>query len=189
MTHIPPSPLPPHVNSLEGVDPDERLVAIIRRHPFGIFLLYLIIGVGAAAAILLAVLLLPGFSAEIDSQTSWWFKLIGFGVAVFLALVLVIATIIYFQSRLIITNKNITQVIQDGLFNRRVSQLAIVDIEDVTATRLGFFATALNFGLLLIETAGEQENFHFRYCPRPDYYAKLILEEREFYQKANSGSE
>jgi hypothetical protein len=37
----------------------------------------------------------------------------------------------------------------------------------------------LGYGSLLIETAGEQENFHFDYCPHADHYAKLVLEARQ----------
>jgi hypothetical protein len=38
-----------------------------------------------------------------------------------------------------------------------------------------------NYGTLRVETAGEQSNFNFIYCPRPNAVAKLILEARERY--------
>jgi hypothetical protein len=40
-------------------------------------------------------------------------------------------------------------------------------------------STILGYGNLSIETAGEQSNFNFTYCPRPGYYAKVILNARE----------
>lgn len=172
--------LPPHTDSLEKTDPDERQVAIIRRHPFGILLLYFQVGIGIAAAIALIYFLLPSAGKNSDAII-WWLKLGGFVVVLLLVALLVIATIIYRKSRLIVTNKSITQILQEGLINHRVSQLSIVDIEDVTANKRGFFATILNFGLLMIETAGEVENFEFKYCPNPSYYAKIILEERQHY--------
>jgi hypothetical protein len=43
------------------------------------------------------------------------------------------------------------------------------------------------FGELKIETAGEQSNFHFTYCPNPGYYAKVILNAREQILGQNDG--
>ena len=100
-------------------------------------------------------------------------------IVVVMAVILIIATMIYYNSRLILTDQNITQVLQIGLFNRKVSQLAVTNIEDVTAHKSGIFSTILDYGELNIETAGEQVNFIFLYCPRPDFYARQILEARE----------
>jgi uncharacterized membrane protein YdbT with pleckstrin-like domain len=90
-----------------------------------------------------------------------------------------IATVIYNTSQLVVTDKTITQTIQVGIFSRKTSQLAVSSVEDVTANKNGFFPTIFNYGRLLVETAGEQENFHFDYCPHADHYAKLILETRQ----------
>lgn len=174
-------PIPAHSDSLEKMDADEHLVATIRRHPFGIVLLYLQVGVGIAAAVALIYFLLPSFIDGTDSQVLWWLKLAGFVIILFLIFILVVATVVYRLSKLIVTDKTITQVIQEGLFNRKISQLSIADIEDATADKRGFFATILNFGTLFIETAGEVENFQFKYCPNPDHHAKLILEYRQRY--------
>jgi uncharacterized membrane protein YdbT with pleckstrin-like domain len=92
---------------------------------------------------------------------------------------LLVATVIYRQSHILITDKNITQVLQKGLFNRQMSQLSFANVEDVTSIKKGIFATMFNFGTLKIETAGEQEHFIFEYCPNPNEYAKQILEARE----------
>ncbi len=168
--------------SLTHVDPDEQHLATVYRHPFGIFTLYAQVFVGLAAAAGLIWFLLPNFiDAEEESSLYGWF---GLGLVVIAALMLLVmfaATIIYRQSKLIITNKSITQIVQEGLVNRKISQLSVANIEDVTADRRGLFQTALNFGVLFIETAGEAENFYFYFCPNPDHYAKLILEARQQY--------
>jgi uncharacterized membrane protein YdbT with pleckstrin-like domain len=78
-------------------------------------------------------------------------------------------------------------MLQYGLFSRKVSQLNMVNVEDVTAVQNGIFQTMFGFGSLNIETAGEQVNFHFTYCPRPGYYAKVILDAREQILGQNDG--
>lgn len=164
--------------SIESVDSDERTVMVVRKHVFGILQLYIASGVG----ILMAVILLSFLLSE-DIPTSFLAAVgaAGFVIGGFLLLILLIATYIFFENKLIITNKNITQVLQRGLFSRKVSQLAMTNVEDVTSDQHGFFATMLNYGTLKIETAGEQVNFHFTYTPNSNVVAKQVLEARERY--------
>lgn len=165
---------------LEQIDVDEDPVAVIRRHPFGLVVLYFQVVLGLAAASTLAYLLIPEIFGTNDVTRVRGMVAAGiFVVAVALVVVLLIITVLYRVSRLIVTTKTITQVLQDGLFNRKVSQLSIADIEDVTADKRGVFPTIFNYGALNIETAGEQINFHFTYCPNPNYYARQILEASE----------
>lgn len=165
--------------SLEDVDHDERLITIIRHHFFGIFIIYVQTVVALSVGIGLIYFLLPNFVDRSQTDVYRVVGLIAGAVVILMALILVIATIIYYSSRLILTDKNITQVLQIGIFHRKVSQLAVTNIEDVTATKQGIFSTLLNYGILNIETAGEQINFVFNYCPSPDFYARQILEARE----------
>jgi hypothetical protein len=165
---------------MERLEPGEQVIATIYRHPFGIFIIYfqVILGLGAATA--LVAYILPNFVNRDNNPGVYSLAiLVLLVIAAFLVIVLIIATIIYHQSKLVITNKSITQVTQEGLFNRKISQLAVSNIEDATANRRGVFQSILNFGVLNVETAGETENFYFYYCPDPDKYAKTVLELRE----------
>src|SRR5690606_6628901 len=126
----------------------------------------------------LAYFLLP--SVMEDTDTAFVIANIFALIAVILAIVVVsLASLVYSQNRLIITDRNITQILQYGLFSRKVSQLNMMNVEDVTSEQKGMFSTIFGYGVLKIETAGEQVNFHFTYCPRPGYYAKVILNARE----------
>lgn len=166
--------------SLTKIDEDEKLLAVIKRHPFGIIRLYFIILVGLGAAAALIFYLMPQFVDPNDSPATYSFvALLAVLVVVIMLVIAGIATVIYNQSSLTITDKTITQTIQVGLFSKKTSQLAVSSVEDVTANKNGFFPTLFNYGRLLIETAGEQENFHFDYCPHADHYAKLVLETRQ----------
>lgn len=174
------SPKQDYSLTLHQVDADETVLAIIKRHPFGIFKIYVQSAFGIVLAGGLMVVLLPGLLSRDDYPGVYDGLIVG-GIAILMIMVvlLVIATIIYYLSLMTITDKTITLTIQNGIFNKKVSQLSIASVEDVTAVKNGFFATMFNFGRLTIETAGEQENFHFDYCGHPDHYAKLILEARQ----------
>lgn len=175
---------------LEQIDVDEHEIAIIRRHPFGLFLLFFQVLIGFGAASALIYFLLPSlFSSDNLANAQAWAITGIFVLLIPVIIILIIAFHIYSVSRLIVTDKTITQVLQDGLFNRKVSQLSVGDVEDVTADRRGVFQTMFNYGVLKIETAGEQVNFHFTFCPNPNYYARQILEASEQFHRSGGTSD
>ncbi len=177
----PASQLGPRPSMLK-TDPDEQLIATIYRHPFGIVAIYVQVFLGLIAASGLLFFIMPNFvNRDENPGTYTWMALGLLFVAGIMVLILLIATLIYHRNKLVITSKSITQISQIGLFNRKISQLAISNIEDATAIRKGIFQTMLNYGTLNIETAGETENFYFYYCPDPDKYAKTVLEMREHF--------
>lgn len=167
-----------NVKPLGVIDADEQEVVIVRRHPVGIISLYVLTIVGILAGLFLIGYIMPSLFSLNKTQT-FTVSLAAVAVITLAALSLIIATIIYGMSKLVVTNKNITQVLQRGLFNKAISQLSMANVEDVTAIQKGIFATFFNYGTLKIETAGEQANFHFEYCPNPRVLAKQILEARE----------
>ncbi len=173
---------PPDRPTMEKVDNDEVHIATVYRHPFGIMIIYVQVFFGLSAAAGLLFWLLPSagiVNTEENPQVLTWLGVGILFIAAIMVLILLVATVIYRRNKLVITSKSITQIAQIGLFNRRVSQLAISNLEDATAIKKGIFQTFLDYGTLNVETAGEQNNFHFMYCPQPDKYAKYILEARE----------
>lgn len=165
-------------NSIERIDPDEKKLAEVHKHVFGLILIYVqtIVGMIAAAAILFVIIpsLMQDTAQAIFIATLLAILLLGLA-----GVIVAIATFLYRQNRIIITDRNVTQILQFGLFARKVSQLNIANVEDVTALQAGFVQTMLNFGTLTIETAGEQANFAFPYCPNCGEVAKIILDSRE----------
>ena len=154
-------------------------VCEIRRHPFGIIALYLQYFVVIMVSLLLFLFLAPSVSEDISGNMMTVIAGITALAVAIIVLLLLIATYVYRESRLKVTSKNLTQVMQIGLFNRKTSKLSMASVEDVTASQKGIFATIFNFGTLTIETAGEQQNFIFPFCPNPNHYAREILAARE----------
>ncbi len=168
----------PRPYSIERTDPDEDKLGDVFKHPIGIIFLYVQAIIGMVVAIGLSYFLLN--SVMQDADTAFFIGSMFALVSIVLTiLVVIVATYIYRQNRITITDRNITQVLQYGLFSRKVSQLNINNVEDVTAVQKGVLATIFNYGTLKVETAGEQMNFHFTYCPNVGYYAKIILDARE----------
>ncbi len=59
----------------------------------------------------------------------------------------------------IITNKNLIDIEQQGIFNRDISTTRLSRIQDITSEVRGMFQTFLNFGDLTIQTAGVDRQF------------------------------
>lgn len=181
-------------DTYQGVDPEatktsidtlslgEQKLSEIRRHPFGIIIVYLQAIFALLLSTLLIVFLLPSVTKTLGLSSGTTNAVVGlFGLIalVLVILFLLIATWIYNSSILIVTTRNVTLINQIGLFNRKVSEIAMTNIEDVTSHKEGIFPTIFNFGVLKIETAGEQNNFTYTYCVNPTVAAKLILDARE----------
>ena len=183
---IPPKTPPP----LEGIskdshddmlEPGETVLRVVPRSFIGLLKIYLVIIAAIAAIFTSLILLVPGAfdisSVSISAQLSA-IMILG---AFLLVLVLFTVTYIYRQSRLIITNRSLVQVVQKTLFMRKVSRLNFSNVEDVSSEQRGILETILDYGTLTVQTAGERDNFIFSYCPHPNLLADRIIEARQHY--------
>lgn len=177
----------PH--SIEGIAPGETKLQVVHRHYAGLLLVYAEIIIGFLAGAVLIYFLTPILFAntEASRQRLYVSTILG-TIAILLWLILIVYTYIYRQSKLIITDKNLTQILQRGLFSRKVSELSMANVEDVTANQHGVFASIFGYGDLNVETAGEQNNFNFKFCPNPNKYGRIILDARQKYIDSNPNS-
>lgn len=179
----------PPLSPQPAVDPellvaDEHIVVIVRKHIIGLIFIYLQSLLGLIAVLSILFFAAPDIFNNLQSQSNRIFvALILLGVTV-LVLYLFVATYVYRQSRLLVTDKNLIQINQQSLFIRKVSRLSMSNVEDVSADQRGILATIFNYGTLHIQTAGERPNFDFKYCPTPNHYADLVLEARQAFVDA-----
>lgn len=164
-----------------AVPADNHIIVIIKHHPFGLVVQYLGLAFALLVSFGLLFYLLPSVVTESTRENMQLFLSIAtVVVSAMSALFLLIATYLYRQNRWVVTDDSITQVLRNGIFGSHISGLSLANIEDVTSERQGLLAHLFGFGSLKVETAGEQGNkFHFNYCPKPDFYAKILLEARE----------
>lgn len=97
----------------------------------------------------------------------------------FIIALLLYGFIDYYLDVYIVTNERIVSVEQDGFFKRKISELYLSNVQDVNAQVVGPFATFINYGDILIQTAGERPNFIFKSIPRPYRISKIIVDLHE----------
>lgn len=92
----------------------------------------------------------------------------------FIWLVLFYSWIDYYLDLFIITDKQIIDVAQAGIFNRTVVKYPLIRVQDVMAESKGVFPTLLHYGDLHVQTAGAQERISFKEIPEPFSVADRI---------------
>ncbi len=163
--------------NLTVLQPGEREISTIKRHPIGIVLIYVM---STIVLVIVAVFIFGFLPSITDSSSIKIFGMIALYVLLILSIVsTLIYTVIYWGNYWILTSDSMTQVSQSSLFNRSSSQLSLSDIEDVTAQQRGILQSLVNYGQLRLETAGESEKYILNFCPNPNYYAREILAARE----------
>lgn len=167
-------------------DADEQILGEIPRHPIGHFFIFI-------TAILVICAVLAGLfysianreavnqSLNIDSAVDTS------GISTGLALVLVIvavvgaflASYVYENNYIVVTDQKLVFIRLKNIFTRRVSQLSIGDVQDVTIDEPSVFSRLFGYGTVNIETAGEQAHFMFPYAKKPFDASKAIVEAHE----------
>jgi hypothetical protein len=167
-------------NELSVMQPGERVICDIKRHPIGIIGIYVAIVFMLFIAAVLAFILVPGTFGDTGSDQAQRYAAGLFAiVAVAGLLYSLVATYVYWNNKWVVTSDSITQVAQSGLFNRQSAQLGLESLEDITAEQNGMLTHIFHYGVLKAETAGHRSKFVFNYCPNPNFYAQKILEARE----------
>jgi len=171
----------------ETQEADEEIILLLRAH--GITNIAWII-----AVIFLALFGFAGFvgSFFIPSELNlpfdsrdyaiflivWWLLLSGFALQRYLAW--------YFNVN-IITNKKIVDVDFLHLFYKQISETSLENVQDITHRTVGFLQNHFDYGDVVIQTAGETQNFEFLSVPDPDGVQKKILELSASFRRSHGG--
>ena len=170
-------------NPLSVMQTGEQVICEIKRHPIGIFPVFILCGFLLILSLVMAVAA-PHFVTVASHN-----KVLMIGLLidlVFSALVLAfvyVANKVYWGNSWILTSDSLTQVIQTSLFDKQSSQLSLGNLEDVSSEQDGIFPHMFNYGVIRVETAGERSKFVFMYCPNPNGYAQQILNAREQFEQ------
>lgn len=154
----------------ESLAPNEHIVLALRRHPITnvpwiVVAILLMLG----PVVLQFVPFLPLFPARLQllAILGWYLIVAGYVIESFLA---------WFFNINVITDERIIDIDFENLIYKRVSSAKIDNIEDVTSSTGGFIRSLLSFGNVLIQTAGEKNEFEFRDVPQPEKVIKVINE-------------
>jgi uncharacterized membrane protein YdbT with pleckstrin-like domain len=181
---------PPPIGALsknreeDMLEPGESVLTVVRRSIVGLLGIYLVTIIAVAAIATLVIMLSPGTFDTSSQSISGSLSAIMILSAILIVLILFTATYVYRQSRLLVTDKSLVQIMQKTLFNRKVSRLSMSNVEDVNEEQRGIIASIFNYGTLTVQTAGTEDNFVFSLCPNPAKLADRIIEARQAYAKS-----
>jgi len=176
---------PDHLHLFEH-DNDEILIGEMGRHAIGILL---IVFNGTILLLVVLTLLfigirqqdifLGGVGQAGNFDASGPLTVVAVVVALLLTLGTFIAIYVYINNYLILTDRKVVLISSKNIFARRISQLSIGDIQDVTVDQPTFFSRFFKYGTIYIETAGEQANFSFAFAAKPFECSKAIVDSHE----------
>lgn len=152
-------------------DKDEKIVLVLRQHP--------ITQVQKLFWLILALVFIPqlltfaGFMSILPDQFATAFDFLWTVLAFGL---LTRSFLSWFFNVYIVTDERIIDVDFHSVIYYNVSSAKIENIEDVTTKTVGPLAAIFNFGSILIQTAGEKNQFEFEHVPQPAKITKLLNE-------------
>ncbi len=155
---------------------DEAILIFIRRH----WMAYL----GWASILMIMVLTPPVVLPVVQSFTSVslfrgepliYVALITGAYYLFTSALFITTWIEHYLDVTIITPERLININQIGLFNRRVAELNLLRVQDVSAQLNGYLETLFQYGTVVVESAGDFPNFIFRFVPKPHIVANTIL--------------
>lgn len=156
----------------------ERITALFRRHwwflwPRTILLLLIAIVPVALAAWLLNLV------GVLDDLGIWFWVVAAVWLLVG-AVRLFFNWYLYHHDIWVVTNQRIVDVLKKHPLNLRVSTADLVNIQDMSIVKSGITPTLLNYGTVVLETAGaDRVAFLISGVPRPESIQLLIDRERD----------
>lgn len=81
----------------------------------------------------------------------------------------------YYLDVWVITDRQMIDVEQKGLFNREISNIRLDRIQDITIQVKGLLGTIFKFGNVIVQTAGEHKAFIIRDAHYPENVKHIIL--------------
>lgn len=159
--------------SFEGQETGERVSLLLRRHPVVAYMRIGVFFLGLLAPIFVGLI----FFSAIFKTDLWplFFFVSSLWCLAFWFLMFYSLTI-YTLNVVIITDRRIIDSDQHGLFNRKVSELHISRVQDVSVHIHGILETFLKFGDLVVQTAGQEMQFVFHEIPHPDKARGVIMQ-------------
>jgi hypothetical protein len=159
--------------SFEGQETGEKVVMILRKHIFVVFLALSGFFIACLVPILAFVIFYSyivkgGYLGLFLFSSSLWYML--FWIAIFHFLT------IYTLNVVIITDRRVIHRNQRGFFNQKVSELHAYRIQDVSTHTHGIIETVLRFGDVVVQTAASEKQFTFHQLPNPEKIKDTIMQ-------------
>jgi len=166
--------------------PNETVKYIVRHHWAG-FVSTVLLVFGMAMIPVLALIVVHYALPNPTPDAVYTIIVVISAFVIFLLTFLFSSWINYYYDIIIITSERMINVNQVGMLARQTSELSLRQIQDASAQVHGFWQTTLNYGLIVIQTAGESSGersirtgleglFSVPDVPDPNRLARTILE-------------
>ena len=163
---------------LKNIRPDEGVIGVIRtslfhyRRPLVVFVLVVL-----AAFFLLYPL---------QSLGGWGWAI--YGVMVLTGVVGLARTfLVWLLNVFILTNQRLVDIDQRKLFDRQVAECPLENIQDIRYNKKGLYATLLNFGTVVIDSASPQGHIELVDVPNPEDVKEMIMNVQHHHSKNDNG--
>lgn len=160
--------------TFEGKNNGETLLVFTRRHWFVLFGVVMTTIFASLLPIILIVLLAPLIvryeGASILFMFCWliYIMVLWFMLAYKLTM--------HSLDTWIVTDERILDIVQIGLFNRKISELHLESIQDISVNTKGLVESYLNFGNIEIQTGATAQRFMFDKVPNPLDIKDVIMD-------------
>ena len=166
---------------VEGQDPDEKILLLLRAHPIT-NLSWILLTLLTLSLPFMIPKFLPFLGIQLNSiPYSYWlvFLIMDF----LLALAIIFEGFLYWYFNVyIVTTKNIVDVDFHSILFKNIDVAPLRNIEDTSSSMGGILNSIFHYGHVFIQTAGASKNIDLHSVPRPHHVADFILDEaHKFY--------
>lgn len=162
---------------------DEKVVIFTRRHWFVLLTKYLFMLLLALVPIVAYFLFKNVFTNFDDNDLGRSIVILVAGAYyLFIWVTLFTIFIDYYLDIWIVTTHRIIDIEQKGLFNHQVSEQSLESVQDVQSIVKGVVPTVLDYGNVIVQTAGARNLFEFKQVPMPAMIAREITKLAEEYR-------
>jgi uncharacterized membrane protein YdbT with pleckstrin-like domain len=163
-------------HSFPGQETDEAVFVFARPYPVAFLPTALVFGFLFTLSIVVELSIVNGFLGNFSAAFNSGVILF-LGVFQLLAIIIfLVALLDFYYDILIVTDRRVIDIDQEQLFFRRINELSLEDIEDVSSQTQGFLQDVFGFGNVEIQTAGAKNNFEIKNVYHPREIAVIILD-------------
>lgn len=160
--------------TFEGKNEEETLLVFTRRHWFVLFGVVISTIFASLLPIVLIVLLAPLIVAHEGASILFMFCWLVYIMVLWFLLAYKLT--MHSLDTWIVTNERILDIVQIGLFNRKISELHLESIQDISVNTKGLVESYFNFGNIEIQTGATAQRFLFDKVPNPLDIKDIIMD-------------
>ena len=160
----------------------ETVVQDLKKHPIGVAI-SLIVGALLIVTILgITFFIFSLMQSSGKTNSGAYGSLVVFAgviIAIGIAVATAVNVYLFRMDSLIVTTDKIAQIEYKTIFDRKVVQLSIERVQDVTVSQIGILPRIFKYGTITIDTAGENEDCIFSFAPNPYENSRMIMDIHE----------